>query len=227
MSLLSWALCARRIGQEPQEWHREFLSVPGKQQNSFLDLNGLCENNELPRWIKGAHVNGCFHLQINYLWVEPIIILQHFVFSASFRQKCFCGPNDWFFPKEESWFSLHFPGISSPPSWVVPVLDPELKQISQNLNSSWGTKQTDKTILTNISLWLPGLRAAKARRKKVSAGNKVKTIQCWDWSRFICRNTNFSFFKMELGCIKRKSASRESVSQRDNLLVMGMVLNYK
>lgn len=50
MSPLNWALCTRRICQKPQEWHRVFLSVLGKQQNSFLDLNGLCKNNE---WTDG------------------------------------------------------------------------------------------------------------------------------------------------------------------------------
>lgn len=38
-------LCKKSLPDTPA-WHREILSVPGKQQNSFLDLNGLCKNNE-------------------------------------------------------------------------------------------------------------------------------------------------------------------------------------
>lgn len=123
------------------------------------------------RQIKRAHVNGCFHLQINYLWVEPIIILQHFVFNASFRQKYFCGPNECLFQqgKVESCCSLHSPSIS-PCACAWPRAQTKLS----NLNTSWGTKQEDKTILINISLWLPGQSVAKARRKKSMQVKKWK-----------------------------------------------------
>lgn len=141
MSLLSWALCARRICQTPQHGTGKFYLCLESSRTPFLTWMGFVKtmNGQLDK------ENTRFYLKINYLWVEPIIILQHFFFSALFGQKYFCGPNDCLFQqgKAESCCPLHSPAISSPLSWVAPVLDPELKwtcQISTALEGQ--NKQT-------------------------------------------------------------------------------------